>query len=157
MGKSDEFVLHPRLGEESLFICELELCELRIINDQNYPWFILVPRVNNIREIYELSESLRAVLEKEIFYVSKALSIHFGAFKTNIAALGNLVPQLHIHIIMRYESDISWPNPIWGQFPAEPYSELQLKVIVETVRKLVSDGRLPEDSVSDYSEQGEIT
>ena len=85
------------------------------------------------------------------------MSIHFGAFKTNIAALGNLVPQLHIHIIMRYESDISWPNPIWGQFPAEPYSELQLKVIVETVRKLVSDGRLPEDSVSDYSEQGEIT
>ena len=101
MDNSPEFSLDPRLKKESFFICQLILCELRVINDQNYPWFILVPRINNIREMYQLSESSRGVLEHEIFCISKALAQHFNGFKTNIAALGNLVAQLHIHIIIR--------------------------------------------------------
>ena len=138
MGQSSEFSLDPRLEKESLFVCKLELCELRMINDQNYPWFILVPRLNNVREIYELSEFARGVLEREIFCISKALAGHFNAFKTNIAALGNLVAQLHIHIIIRYETDKSWPEPVWGKFPAAPYSRAQLKERVEIVRKLIN-------------------
>jgi diadenosine tetraphosphate (Ap4A) HIT family hydrolase len=151
MDKSSEFSLDPRLEKESFFICELDLCELRIINDQNYPWFILVPKVNDVREIYQLPEFSRAILEQEIFCISKALAEHFNAFKTNIAALGNLVAQLHIHIIIRYETDISWPNPVWGQFPVSPYNAAQAKKIVESVRNLVSSGALPEDSASIFS------
>ena len=138
MGQSSEFSLDLRLEKQSLFVCKLELCELRMINDQNYPWFILVPRLNNVREIYELSEFPRGVLEREIFCISKALAGHFNAFKTNIAALGNLVAQLHIHIIIRYETDKSWPEPVWGKFPAAPYSRAQVQERVETVRKLIN-------------------
>lgn len=114
------FTLHERLAVDTLSVAELDLCCLLLMNNAAYPWLILVPRRENIREITDLSGEDRLQLMEEIALVSKALQDFSGAFKMNVAALGNMVPQLHIHIIARFEHDRSWPHPVWGS-GGEPY------------------------------------
>ena len=117
------FELHPRLAQDTLLVGDFPLCHLLLMNDANYPWFILVPRRADVREIFELANQDQQQLLKESSLLSKALNQLFQADKLNIAALGNMVPQLHIHHIVRYQTDQAWPNPVWGLFPAQPYAE----------------------------------
>ena len=126
------FLLNQQLEGDSIFIDDLPLCKFLLMNDSNYPWFLLVPRIDNIKELYDLSESNRAQLDFETVEVSKFIQSSFKPEKINIASLGNIVPQFHVHIIARYTDDISWPNPVWGKFPFNEYksdqSERLLKV-----------------------------
>jgi diadenosine tetraphosphate (Ap4A) HIT family hydrolase len=117
------FKLHPRLAQDTSVIGNFPLCRLLLMNDANYPWFILVPRRAEIREIFELEHCDQKQLLKESSHLSQVLNKIFQADKLNIAALGNMVPQLHIHHIVRYQTDQAWPNPVWGLFPAQPYTE----------------------------------
>jgi len=117
------FELHPRLAQDTFLVGDFPLCHLLLMNDTNYPWFILVPRRTEIREIFELENRDQQQLLKESSLLAKVLNQLFQADKLNIAALGNMVPQLHIHHIVRYQTDQAWPNPVWGLFPTQPYTE----------------------------------
>lgn len=116
------FVLHPKLAEDTFALGDFPLSQLLLINDANYPWFILVPRRAEISEIYQLSSEDQQQLLRESSELARQLHQLFQADKLNIAALGNMVPQLHLHHIVRYQSDASWPNPVWGKFAPKPYS-----------------------------------
>lgn len=133
------FELHPQLAKDCLLIEELTLCSVLLLNDSNYPWLILVPRRDNIREIFELSEADQVQLMRESSAVAAMMARHFAADKMNVAALGNQVPQLHIHHIARYTSDVSWPGPVWGVVPPQPYSEQQLPQQIDKLRQLLAD------------------
>ncbi len=128
------FELHPQLVQDTLTVGDFPLCRLLLVNDANYPWFILVPRRTEIREIFELEQQDQRQLLKESSQLSRVLNKLFQADKLNIAALGNMVPQLHIHHIVRYQTDQAWPKPVWGLFPATPYQE---RAIQETCANLV--------------------
>lgn len=121
------FQLHPRLQQDCLEIGYFELCRVLMMNDSQYPWFILVPAMPDISEIHQMSSIDRARLSEESNYLAENLAAIFQADKMNIAALGNIVPQLHIHHIVRYKNDSSWPAPVWGQLDAIPYTEKEIK------------------------------
>ena len=133
------FELHPRLEADCISIGSFPLCRLLLMNDSNYPWFILVPRRAGVREIFELSEDDQRQLLWESSSLSRVIADHFNADKINVAALGNMVPQLHVHHIVRYSSDPAWPAPVWGYAAAEPYSEQKLSELVATLRGLMPD------------------
>jgi len=124
------FSLHPQLATDCIVIGQYNLCQLLLMNDRHYPWFILVPQRENVSEIYQLSATDQALLWRESADLSETLARHFSADKLNIAALGNVVPQLHIHHIVRYQSDPAWPAPVWGKLPAEPYSQSELQTLL---------------------------
>jgi diadenosine tetraphosphate (Ap4A) HIT family hydrolase len=133
------FELHPRLEADCITVGSFPFCRLLLMNDSSYPWFILVPRRAGVREIFELSEDDQRQLLWESSSLSRVISNHFKADKINVAVLGNMVPQLHIHHIVRYESDPAWPAPVWGHAPANPYSEQKLSELVKTLRGLMPD------------------
>jgi len=120
------FQLHPRLAQDCIAIGRFELCRLLMMNDSQYPWFILVPERANLQEIYQLSKAERELLIEESSYLAGNLAELYKADKMNIAAIGNRVPQLHIHHIVRYRTDKAWPAPVWGKFAAEPYTDRQI-------------------------------
>jgi diadenosine tetraphosphate (Ap4A) HIT family hydrolase len=120
------FQLDPRLQSDCVVIGDLPLSRLLLMNDKQYPWMILVPRKNQVHEIYELDTSQQQQLWIEIAEVSKVLKQLFAPHKLNIGALGNIVRQLHIHVIARFEHDIAWPGPVWGAHPPKAYSEPEL-------------------------------
>jgi len=107
------FVLDQRLGASSFFIEDWNLCRVALKNDKTLPWLYLVPRRDGIREIYELSAPDQVQLIKEISLASKALNTLYKPDKINTAALGNMVPQLHVHIFCRFKANHAWPRPIW--------------------------------------------
>jgi len=117
-----DFVLHPQLAADCFVIRDLELCRVLLMNDKNYPWFILVPMQKDLHEIYELTEADQIQLGKESTHLARILMTLFKGKKMNIAALGNVVAQLHIHHIVRQEGDACWPKPVWGQVPRVLYS-----------------------------------
>ncbi|MBQ4858852.1 HIT family protein [Pseudoalteromonas sp. MMG007] len=121
-----EFKLAPELKRDCIELADWPLCKVLLLNDSQYPWFVLVPRQANLREIIDLSEEDQIVYLKESARLSKLLMDVFKPDKLNIAALGNMVPQLHIHHIARFTSDSAWPAPIWGKHPAVPYTEPQI-------------------------------
>jgi len=96
-----------------------------MMNDSQYPWFILVPEIADVSELYQLTKTQQALFMEESCYLAEQLATLFNADKMNVANIGNLVPQLHIHHIVRYSTDIAWPAPVWGKFPAIPYTEAQ--------------------------------
>jgi diadenosine tetraphosphate (Ap4A) HIT family hydrolase len=120
------FQLHQKLQEDCIYSGKFELCRLLIMNDCQYPWFVLVPETPNISEIYQLNKVERNLLIEESSYLSENLVRLFTPDKMNIAAIGNIVPQLHIHHVVRYQSDKSWPQPVWGKYAAIPYEEGQI-------------------------------
>ncbi|MGR9116127.1 MAG: HIT domain-containing protein [Gammaproteobacteria bacterium] len=120
------FQLHPQLAKDSVDLGRFDLCRLLLMNDSQYPWFILVPEIADIKEVYQLTKQQRGQLQEESCYLAEQLAKLFNADKMNIAAIGNLVPQLHIHHVVRYRTDKAWPAPIWGKFSAVPYSKEQL-------------------------------
>lgn len=127
------FVLNDQLAHDSHPIAELGLSSLRLMDDSNYPWLILVPRVAEARELIDLDPAQQAQLLDEVNRCSRALKKLFRPHKLNIAALGNLVPQLHVHLIARYRDDPAWPAPVWGRLHARPY---ETETLVQRVREL---------------------
>jgi diadenosine tetraphosphate (Ap4A) HIT family hydrolase len=117
------FALDPRLEADTFPVCDLSLCTVRLMNDATYPWLILVPRREGVGELIDLSSADRAMLTREIDQVSVLLRDLTGCDKLNVAALGNMVRQLHVHVIARFETDAAWPAPIWGEVPTEPYPD----------------------------------
>ena len=121
------FQLHPVLQKDTVLVGEFSLSLLLISKDANYPWAILVPKRSNIEEIYQLSLSDRQALLKESCLLANALVEIFKPAKLNIATIGNMVPQLHMHHVCRYPTDLSWPKPVWGQTPASTYAAQELE------------------------------
>jgi diadenosine tetraphosphate (Ap4A) HIT family hydrolase len=110
-----------------------------LMRDANYPWFIMVPDREGITEIYQLSEADQLQLLRESSQLSATLVERFHADKLNIAALGNVVPQLHVHHVVRYRDDPAWPAPVWGHAPARPYTPEGLSEVFEALRPGLSD------------------
>ena len=119
------FELHPQLKKDCQVLGQFTLCQLLLINDANYPWFILVPAREGISEIYQLSAEDQEQLWSESAQLSAALMEAFQGDKMNIAALGNVVPQLHVHHVVRYTTDVAWPAPVWGKVVAKSYSDAE--------------------------------
>ncbi|MGL3608750.1 HIT family protein [Rhizobium sp. G187] len=117
----EPFVLDERLARDSESIMQLGLCDLRLSHDSRWPWLILVPQRRNVSEIFDLAPLDQAVLTFEQVTVAAALKTVTGATKINIAAIGNIVRQLHVHIVARSEGDPNWPGPIWGFGQSVPY------------------------------------
>ena len=118
----DAFTLHPRLAADTIVLGNWPLCRLLLMNDGRFPWVILVPARPELREIHDLQPAERAILIEEIARASALMQQAFTADKMNVAALGNQVPQLHVHVIARFASDPAWPNPVWGQGSPRPMS-----------------------------------
>lgn len=128
------FALHPQLAQDTHFVTDLPLCRVLLMNESRYPWLILVPRRANVREIIELSADERTQLWAESDQISRTLMALFQADKLNLGALGNLVPQLHLHHLARFQTDAAWPAPVWGKFPPIAYSEAQAAARVQQLR-----------------------
>ena len=135
-----EFSLHPQLANDCIVIGHFKLCQVLLMNDVQYPWFILVPQREGIQEIYQLSTDDQQQLWQESAIFAAAIQHLFNADKLNIAALGNMVPQLHLHHIVRYKSDVAWPKPIWGFKPAKSYDEQEISNIVTKLQSAAIEG-----------------
>lgn len=127
MNIQDKFNLSPVLERDSILVKELSLCQVRIIKDGELDWFILVPQINGIKEIFQLSEVDQITLLSEINHISKVLDATVGPDKLNVAAIGNMVPQLHIHIVARFKEDRAWPGTIWGTSSNIAFSETKVE------------------------------
>jgi diadenosine tetraphosphate (Ap4A) HIT family hydrolase len=121
--------LHPTLARDTVEVARLPLCRVLLMNDRRFPWLILVPERESVREIHELSPADRAVLIEEIAQAGEALARTCHPDKLNTGALGNIVPQLHVHVVARTAADAAWPGPVWGSGPAVPYGESELEEI----------------------------
>jgi len=131
------FQLHSQLESDTSMVIDLPLCQVLLMNDKQFPWLILVPRRENCKELYDLAKQDIAICQQESLLVSKALMKGFNGDKLNVAALGNMVPQLHIHHIVRFKKDIAWPKPVWGTQPAIPYTETEQLRMLEKMRTLL--------------------
>lgn len=117
------FDIDDRLARDGFLIATLDLCELRINNDRRWPWLVLIPQRDGASEMFDLSPADQRLLTEETNRVAVALKRATGATKINIGALGNIVRQLHVHVIARNEGDANWPGPVWGFGKAEPWDE----------------------------------
>ncbi|MGA9854941.1 MAG: HIT domain-containing protein [Gammaproteobacteria bacterium] len=138
------FELHPQLVKDTHALGRFTLCQLLLMNDSQYPWFILVPERENIRELHELDDDGRQQLWNESALLSRTLTELFKPDKLNIAALGNQVPQLHVHHIVRYTHDSAWPTPVWGKLPPKPYYSAELyklkNLLLSKLQKILRPG-----------------
>ncbi|WP_175651926.1 HIT family protein [Pseudomonas sp. Marseille-P9899] len=133
------FALDPRLEQDTFALGDFPLCRLLLSKDANYPWFILVPRRAGISEVFQLDDSEREQLWKETNFLSETLKHCFAADKMNVAALGNVVSQLHMHVIVRRRGDVAWPAPVWGNKPAIEYSSDQLSEVRQRLGAVLGD------------------
>jgi len=133
------YALHPQLADDTHPLTTLSLCELRLMDDANYPWLILVPRVADAREMIDLDAAQRRQLTDEIDFAARLLRSAFRPYKLNIAALGNMVEQLHVHVIGREQDDPAWPAPVWGRVAARPYSPEQLVARIAQLQAALSN------------------
>ena len=132
------FELDPRLAADTVLITDLPLCRALLFNDRRYPWVIRVPRVADVREIHQLPEPSRHQLMTESCRVASVLEELFAPDKMNVAALGNIVPQLHVHHVARRREDPAWPGPVWGHSPREPYPASEATERVRQIKPLLS-------------------
>ncbi|WP_263141155.1 HIT domain-containing protein [Pseudomonas sp. RIT-PI-AD] len=132
------FVLDPRLQQDTLPMGDFPLSRLLLMNDARFPWFILVPRRENASEVFELSQDDRRALWLETTLLSERLSTVFEADKMNVATLGNVVAQLHMHVIVRRQGDAAWPAPVWGRPGAQPYEQQAVGVVREKLRSVLT-------------------
>lgn len=131
------FQLHERLAADTHNLGRSRLCEVLLMNDSTWPWIILVPAVPEIREIYQLDKAQQQRLLEESSALSQGMMESFGGDKMNVAALGNMVPQLHLHHIVRFEGDPAWPGPVWGKQPPVPYTQGELEQVKAKLRPLL--------------------
>jgi diadenosine tetraphosphate (Ap4A) HIT family hydrolase len=130
----DSFVLHARLEADTAFVADWGLSRVLLMNDARYPWLILVPRRGLLSELHDLKHAERMVLIEEISRASAGLKTLTDAAKINVGALGNLVPQLHVHVVARRVGDAAWPGPVWAQGEAMPYEESAREALLECLR-----------------------
>jgi diadenosine tetraphosphate (Ap4A) HIT family hydrolase len=130
--------LHPQLADDTHPVASWPLCEVRLMDDANHPWLILVPRVAEATEVTDLDAAQQQSLMQEIDRAGRALQV-FRPHKLNVAALGNLVPQLHVHVIARYQEDIAWPRPVWGMAAAQPYPPEALIERIQLLRDTIGE------------------
>lgn len=131
------FELDTRLAADTVVLGDFALCRLLLMNDQNYPWFILVPRREDVSEVFQLSLDEQQMLWRETSVLAEKLKDLFSADKINIATLGNVVSQLHMHVIVRQREDLAWPAPVWGKHPANAYEAAQLQQVREKLRMVL--------------------
>jgi diadenosine tetraphosphate (Ap4A) HIT family hydrolase len=129
-----DFLLHPRLEADAVFVADWALSRVLVMNDARYPWVILVPRKFDLSEVHDLGAADRAVFIEEIARASAALKTFSGAAKINVGALGNLVLQLHTHVVARRPGDAAWPGPVWGHGKAESYAPAIMSDLVSRLR-----------------------
>jgi diadenosine tetraphosphate (Ap4A) HIT family hydrolase len=130
--------IHSQLADDCIVLGHMPLCHLLLMNDCQYPWFILVPARSDIREIYQLDNADRQQLLDESCGLSELLMKVYAGDKLNVAALGNQVPQLHLHHIVRYATDAAWPAPVWGKYAPQAYSQ----TAIEEIRRLLNTAAL---------------
>ena len=133
------FELDPQLARDCVVVGDFPVCRLLLMNDSQYPWFILVPRVQGVEEIYQLDEADQQQLLFESSYLAEMLQVLFSAEKMNVAALGNVVRQLHVHHVVRYSTDAAWPVPVWGKHPARPYKDAALSDVMQKLKEGITD------------------
>lgn len=133
-----EFQLHERMAADTFHIVDWPLCAVLLMNERDFPWLVLVPKRSGLRDLHNLSAEDTPVAMAEIARASRMLEQLLAPDKMNVAALGNQVPQLHIHVIARFESDAAWPKPVWGVTPHAPYGEAELKERLDAFRAAAS-------------------
>lgn len=133
------FELHEQLAADTIRLGSLPLCELLLMNDANYPWLVLVPRRNAIRELHRLTNDDQLQCFREQLLVTEILEKQLSADKMNVAALGNMVPQLHLHIIARFEGDAAWPGPVWGANPPQKYAQNPLQDRLKRLQQALAE------------------
>lgn len=129
-----EFHLDSRLAADTVAVAELRLCDLRLMNDARWPWLVLVPRLGGAVELHDLSDGEQQSLLRETVMAGRALKAVTGCEKINTGALGNIVRQLHVHVVARNPGDPAWPGPVWGQGPRTPYDPSQIEGFSKTFR-----------------------
>ena len=130
-----EFSLHETLDADTVEAVRWPLCRVLLMNDRSYPWLILVPARANKTEIHDLDPADQSLLMAEIDRASRAMSQLYAPHKINIAAIGNMVPQLHIHVVARFRTDAAWPAPVWGAHPPHPYETADLDGVLDLLRQ----------------------
>ena len=128
------YTLHSQLADETVPVCDLELCRVLLSRDANYPWLVLSPRRDGLRDLHDLNDADGIAVLEEIRRCSQALVDLYRPDKMNVAALGNQVPQLHIHIIARFTTDPAWPGPVWGRVPAADYDDAARDSLISRLR-----------------------
>lgn len=139
------FALDSRLQQDTLPLGDFPLCRLLLMNDAHYPWFVLVPRREEVSELFQLDAQDQQALWQESTLLAETLKDTFAADKMNVATLGNLVSQLHMHVIVRRRDDAAWPAPVWGKLPAQPYAEEQVAAIKAKLRLVLTENFCFED------------
>lgn len=139
------FSTDPRLLADTHLLAQWPLCELRLMDDAHYPWLILVPRIEAARELVDIPAPLRPRLWQEIDAAAALLQEVFTPHKLNIAALGNVVAQLHVHVIARFTHDAAWPRPVWGVLPNKPYDA---EALAQMQRRLTASARFSPSEVA---------
>lgn len=132
------FSIDPRLERDSVAIADLGLCRLRLSRDARWPWLLAIPQRAGVTEMFELAPLDQTMLTFEINEAAKALSVVTGADKINVAAIGNIVRQLHIHIVARFEGDANWPGPIWGHGTPEPRSDEDIEALARKITEAMA-------------------
>ncbi|AYC32173.1 HIT domain-containing protein [Pseudomonas cavernae] len=123
------FALDSRLQQDTLAVGDYPLCRLLLMNEARYPWFILVPRREEVTELFQLDAADQQRLWQETTSLAETLKDTFAADKMNVATLGNVVSQLHMHVIVRRRDDAAWPAPVWGKYSPQPYTAEQIAAI----------------------------
>ena len=134
---SPEWQLHPQLARDTAPVGDLSLCRILLMNDTNYPWLLLVPRQPGLVELIDLSDADQAQLMTEIACVSRGLRVVAPCDKLNVATIGNVVPQLHVHIIARRASDAAWPRPVWGVMQPLAHDAEEVQTFISTLRRKI--------------------
>jgi len=129
-----DFALHPGLAADAIEIARWPLSRVMLMNDGRFPWLILVPERPSLREIHDLAATDRAILIEEVARASRLLQDCLKADKINVAALGNRVPQLHVHVIARFVGDPAWPNPVWSQGVPQPMTAAEREARIALLR-----------------------
>lgn len=134
------FVLHPRLQADTFAVSTLALCDVRLMNDARFAWLVLVPRRAGLVEITDLAPDEQATLWHEVNRAGAALRATAPCDKLNLGALGNIVRQLHVHVVARCEGDAAWPGPVWGSGKAVAYDDTGLSERIDILRRQLMPG-----------------
>jgi diadenosine tetraphosphate (Ap4A) HIT family hydrolase len=131
------FSLHPQLERDTAAVGDLPLSRVLLMNDANFPWLIVVPRRPGAVELFDLDARERTHLMDELALLAQLLKNLTGCDKINVAAIGNVVPQLHVHVVARRHDDPAWPRPVWGALPARPYGQVERDRLIEALRQKI--------------------
>lgn len=133
-----QFTVHSKLSDDTIYIGSLPLCEVLLMNDCRFPWMILVPRIPNLQDFHEIPTNHQDALFREIEQASTAIQKVWSVNKMNVAALGNQVSQLHIHVIGRRTTDDAWPQPVWGHGTPRPYNSQSKSTTIQSLKDELS-------------------